>query len=375
LAKAVRAARGLMQALLLAVAWLVLLQGATASAGGPVETSIFAVQGVDVDVTSTDAAAAKNQALLDVQVKAFYILMERLGSPELVQELQAKLKPEDITPYLRSLSIEQETSAPGRYIGKFTVRFLPEPMTKLFASYGIKLPSKQGDPILVLPVWRAQEGNQLWEDNLWRKAWLDLRGEQGLVPLIVPLGDLEDTEAIDAEAALLKDPLKLEAIRRRYGAPTLLIAQAQIAEGGGVHMFIEGNTEFGKVSYNKIFTADDGSPESAAAKGVQTFQGLLFKAYTENAAKAAAEEDAKRANQRQEIAVSVPFSSPTEWNSIRSRILAAPDVIGVDVASLSFEGAVIRLSFRGGMAALQSNVERVGLKLSQLGENWVIQPL
>ena len=38
-----------------------------ATASGPIETSIFAVQGVDVDVTSTDAASAKNQALMDVQ--------------------------------------------------------------------------------------------------------------------------------------------------------------------------------------------------------------------------------------------------------------------------------------------------------------------
>ena len=36
----------------------------------------------------------------------------------------------------------------------------------------------------------------MWEDNLWRKAWLDLKGEQGLVPIIVPLGDFEDTEVI-----------------------------------------------------------------------------------------------------------------------------------------------------------------------------------
>lgn len=347
-----------------------------AEAGGPVETNIFAVQGVAVDVTSTDATAAKNQALLDVQVKAFFELVARLGSPELADDLRGKMKPAEITPYLRSLSIEQESSAPGRYIGKFTVRFLPEPMSKFFAVHGVRVPDRQGDPILVLPVWRTKDGNELWDDNLWRQAWTGLGGEQGLVPLVVPLGDLEDTEAIDAEAALFKDPIKLETIRRRYGTPTVLLAQAQIAEGGGgVHMFIEGETQFGKVSYNKVFQSDDGRPETAAVEGVRTFQTLLYKAYSENAEKAAAAEAARRANERQEIAVSVPFASPTQWNNIRSRILATPDVIGVDVATLSFDGAVIRLVFRGGLPALQENVGHVGLRLSQYGENWVIQPL
>ena len=209
-------------------------------AAGPVETSIFAVQGVDVDVTSTDAAAAKNQALMDVQVKAFYQLVERLGTPELAAELQQKLKPEDIAPYLRSLSIEKETSAPGRYIGRFTVRFLPQKMQKFFGDYGIRVPTQQADPVLIVPVFRGPDGNKLWEDNPWRKAWIDLKGEQGIVPIIVPLGDLEDTETLSVDDALKGDAIRLEALRKRYGAPSLLVAQAQPTEDGGLHVYHRG---------------------------------------------------------------------------------------------------------------------------------------
>lgn len=364
--------------LVLAAGLVLCLVRASAHAAGPVETSIFAVQGVDVDVTSSDAAAAKNQALMDVQVKAFFMLAERLGSPELARELTSKMTPKDIAPFLKSLSIEQETSAPGRYIGKFTVRFLPPKMKEFYAGYGINLPSSQASPILVLPVWRGKEANQLWEDNFWRKAWLDLRAEQGLVPVIVPLGDLEDTESVDVEAALNNDPLKLETIRRRYGAPSLLIAQAQEAEGG-LHVYIEGETELGKVSFNKIYKNEAGSLELAAAEAVGKFQSLLVEAYKKAQAKAmaaAAEaEAAKNPNRTQSIAVSVPFSSPTEWNRIRSRILATPNVRGVDVSSLSAEGAVIRLIFANSMPQLQDNLQRLGLGLSQYGQTWVIQPL
>ncbi len=54
--------------LLLLLAGLFCLLGASlaarvATAAGPVETSIFAVQGVDVDVTDKDAATAKDKAL------------------------------------------------------------------------------------------------------------------------------------------------------------------------------------------------------------------------------------------------------------------------------------------------------------------------
>ena len=50
-------------------------------AAGPIETSIFAVQGVDVDVTDKDAATAKNLALVQVQKKAIIMLATKLGTP------------------------------------------------------------------------------------------------------------------------------------------------------------------------------------------------------------------------------------------------------------------------------------------------------
>ena len=81
--------------------------------GRPVETSIFAVQGVDVDVTIDGCHPAKNQALMDVQVKAFFQLVERLGSPELAAELQQKLKPEDIAPY-PALAVDREGNLRAR---------------------------------------------------------------------------------------------------------------------------------------------------------------------------------------------------------------------------------------------------------------------
>ena len=357
---------------ILALAALIL----PAMAGGPVETSVFAVQGVEVDVTSTDATSAKNQALMDVQVKAFFELVERLGSAELAEQLKEKLKPEEIAPFLRSLSIEKETSAPGRYIGTFTVRFLPEKTQKFLAGYNVEVPSRQADPILVIPVFRSPDGPKLWEDNAWRQAWIDLKGEQGVVPIIIPLGDLEDTEALSTQDALVGDTVKLDAIRKRYDAPSLLVAQAEPAEGG-LHVFIEGDTKLGRVNINKIYVpevAEDGSTPTPEAAAVLAFQKVVNKAYQAQAAKIAEEEAAKN-NTPQSLSVTVPFNSPREWNAIRSRILTTPNVTAVDLSSLDFNGAIIRLVYTRSLEELQGNMQRVGLSLVQGGGGWVIQPM
>lgn len=345
-----------------------------AMAGGPIETSIFAVQGVDVDVTSTDAAAAKNQALMDVQVKAFFQLIERLGTPQLAILLQEKMTPEDIAPFLRSLSIEKETSGPGRYIGTFTVRFLPKKMQKFLAENGIKVPADQADPVLVIPVYRGPDGPKLWEDNPWRQAWIELNGAQGVVPIIVPLGDSDDTEALTVEEALNGDTVKLDAIRKRYDAPSILVAQAEPVDNGGLHVFIDGDTKLGKVTINKIYDPEEGNPEPVATAAVKAFQAVLYKTYEAQAAKAA-QEQAARNNAPQSLAVTVPFNSPREWNAIRSRILTTPYVTAVDLTTLNVDGALIRLVFTRSVEDLQANMQRVGLSLSQAGGGWVIRPM
>ncbi len=350
-------------------AWLFLASACLGRAAGPVETNIFAVQGVPVDVTSTDASTAKNQALMDVQVKAFFMLIERLGSPEIAAEL-AELKPDEIAAYLKSLSIEQENSSPGRYIGTFTVRFLPTKIYQLLSRYGVHVPTRQAAPIIVLPVLRESSGSKLWEDNLWRKAWLDLHAEQSLVPIIVPIGDLEDTETLTEEDALNGDPIKLEAIRRRYGASSLVVAVAEPAEGGGIHAVISGDTSLGRVTFDKTYTSETAKPEDSAALATQRFHAVMIEKYKQDEALASQNPD-----EPQSIAVSVPFGSPTEWNGIRSRILSTPNVTGVDVSTLSADGAVIKLKYTDNLPELQDNMQRTGLALSQIGQSWVIQPM
>jgi Uncharacterized protein conserved in bacteria (DUF2066) len=361
-------------ALSLAFAWCIGL----AHAAGPVETSIFAVQGVAVDVTDTDATTAKNVALRDAQVKAFVQLAEKLGNPEFALEM-AKLDSKDVVPLLKSLSIEEESTSPGRYIGKLTVRFLPEKIKALYGRYGITVSSKQSNPVLVVPIWTGQTGPQLWETNIWRTAWLNLHAEQAMIPLIIPLGDDADVTAMTAEDVVKGDPVKLEALRRRYDVKAMVLAFAEPAADGGIHARLSGVSELGKINFDKVYTADVATPEASAALAVSRFQTVMTEKFKSNAAKVAAaadaEKQAKAANASQSIPVAIPFGSPSEWNGIRSRILSTPGVIGVDVSTLSGDGAVVRLMFVGQVDSMKSSFEATGLQLNRVGGSWVIQQL
>src|SRR5215207_4525279 len=298
---------------LVLLATMIMLGASVAHAAGPVETSVFAVQGVSADVTDKDVATAKNRALFDVQMKAIVMLAQRLGNETFAAEI-AKLEPKDVLPLLKSLSIEEEGTGPGHYIGKFTVRFIPAKVERLFESYGVSVVSEQATPMLVLPIWKTTDGTQLWEENLWRTAWLNLRAEQSLVPLIVPIGDLEDTAAITAQDVLNLDPIKLEALRRRYGTRTILVAIAEPAEGNGVRAMMNAESELGKITFDKIYTADPATLETSAALAASRFHAVMIDKYKSDKSRVQqVDSDAVSHS----IPVAVPFNSPSEWNAIR----------------------------------------------------------
>jgi Uncharacterized protein conserved in bacteria (DUF2066) len=344
-----------------------------AQAAGPVETSAFAVQGVDVDVTDTSATIAKDKALILVQMKAFVALAEKLGNPDFATEM-GKMEEKDVVPLLKSLSIEEEKISPGRYEGKFTVRFLPEKIKSIYSKYGIELPPPQSQAMLVLPVWSGTgTAPVLWEDNPWRKAWLDLNAQQAQIPIIIPLGDKDDSATLTAEDALKGDPLKLEALRRRYDVKTLLVAFAEPAPEGGIHARMVGKSPLGKITFDKIYKADSGTETDSAILATQRFHKLMIDKFKADLAKVAAEKAASAGPQS--ISVAIPFSGPSQWNGLRARILAAPGVVGVDVRSLDGEGASARLLYSGVIEDVQSSLQASGLQLLRVGESWVIQAL
>lgn len=369
--------RGLIGAFL---TFLILAAPLKAQTVAPVETGLFSVTGVQVDVTDKDASTARTRAIIEAQVKAFYQLVARLGSADAAKRLEG-MDARDIGRMLRSLSIEEERSGPGRYIGKLTVRFLPAKIRELLGRYGIEVVEDQAPPLVVLPLWKGPTGLVLWEDNLWRTAWLDLKAEQSLVPIIVPLGDLQDTSAITPEEAAAGDAIKLESLMIRYAAKSILVAVAEPDPSGGIRAVMQGDSPLGVINFDKVYTAEDGTLETAAAAAAKRFDEVMLEKWRSVRLKVAAEARARveaeqqAARTSQSMPVAVPFSGIYQWNGIRARLLATQGVIGVDVSTIAENGAVIQLVFVDTIQDLQQALSGSGLRLVQAGGTWVLQPL
>jgi len=335
------------------------------------DSTLYTVSNVEVDVTAKDASTAKLKAISEAQVKAFKILAERLGGPDAVTAV-AYLSDAEIGRMMSSLSIQSERSGPGRYIGKLSVAFLPDKVRAAFDELGVIYSEDRAPRIVVLPVWNGPQGPIAWEDNPWRKAWLGLNSENDLVPIIVPLGDLDDTEMITAEEALRGNEVKLQSLKLRYEAETVLVAVAEPAGETSIHAIMSGESPLGIVTFDKVYDGEEGGVQRAAEIAAQRFVSLMNEKWKAASTAGAGELSPPPV---QTVAVAVPFSSISQWNGIRAQLLAVEGVAQIDVTTMAKGGAQIRLGFTTGFDELQHSLAVVGMKLVDIRGKWVLQPL
>ena len=333
------------------------------------ENPLYTVTGIEVDVRAETAAEAKKQAITEANIKAFAIFVQRVGGGALVEGLSG-IPSKRIDAMLDSLSIEEERTGPQRYIGKLTVRFLPGKMRKIMAELGVGYSERLAPRTVIIPVWRTPDGVMVWEDNPWRTAWLSLRAENSPVPLIVPLGDLADTDTLTPELAAGRDEASLEAIRLRYEAEAVLVAEAAAVGDDTVQATLIGRSAVGNLEFDKAYVAENGGgvAEAARVAALRFHQVMLLRWKKKN--------ETGPVTQSLPVAtlpIAVAFYSTEEWSALRARILSTPGVSGVDISTISQGGAIVQLSYVTGFEQLRQSLWSAGLALQNVGGTWVLQ--
>ena len=208
---------------------------AALAAPGPVlaqairgDSTAFTVRDVPVDRTAVSAAAARESALADGQRAAFRRLLERLVPQGEYGQLPS-LSDARISDLVQNYEVQSERTSAVRYIATLTYRFKPDDVRSLLRGANLRFAETYAKPFLVLPVLREQDVALLWDSpNPWRDAWGRLPSIDGLAPLILPKGDLNDISDINGAQAHSGDDQRLTAIARRYGVAGVYVADAAL---------------------------------------------------------------------------------------------------------------------------------------------------
>lgn len=324
----------------------------------------FTVRNVEVDVTAADAMAAREKAIDEAQRKAFGRLVDKLSSQGGAKSVPT---PDNrgLDELVRNFEVDSEKVSTVRYIATFTVRFKPDAVRALLRSQNVTFTETTSKPLLVLPLYRAEGALVLWDDpNPWREAWEKLGTIDAFVPLTVPAGDLADVQDISAEQALARDPERIRAIAKRYGAAGVLLAFATLRDENTLD-----------VTATRTGTA---LPEQTL---VSTFSGeadvavLLAKAV--KSVSKAVEDSWKRDNvmrfdNQQTLTIKVPIANLSDWVEVRKRLATVPAVSKTEIVSLTREVATLAVTFPGDGEQLAAALSTRDLALVQDGDVWTL---
>jgi hypothetical protein len=320
--------------------------------------SAYSVTTVSVDVTAGTASEAREQALNEGQARALVLMMRRLTRERDWAQLPS-IPPQDAERYVLDFEIVDERTSNVRYLADINVRFRPDAVHDLLRSSGIQFASTQSLPVVILPILRQGSTTLLWEEsNLWRTGWSGLPGTDGIVPLMVPFGDISDIQEIDAAAVARRDPAGLRRIAENHGASDSLIATADLDTEG---RFVDINLDrVGMVNQAPIaFRVNTNAAQDRAA--------LLREAAQLAAARI--QSDWVNANMpqlgaEQMLMVEVRFDGLNGWVTVKDRLTRVPTVARNQVRMVSRQAALIELAFAGSFDQLSNAMSQAGLLLT-----------
>ncbi|MCA1909723.1 MAG: DUF2066 domain-containing protein [Magnetospirillum sp.] len=322
----------------------------------------YTVQGIEVDITSGSAQAAKDQGIAEAQRQAFSALLDRLAG-----DAKAKLPPADGVEYVRDFTVEQERSVGNRYIASFAVRFNPTHVKRLLQSAGIQVAEGRARPVVVVPVFVAEDGRAtLWDDpNPWRAAWGGLRGG-GLVPMILPLGDLADIQTINASQALAGDAVAMQSLGARWRTPDVLVAAASL-RGRVLDVALKAGPTtpkpFDALSYKQ---SEGESVETLLARAAKDVSRALD---------ALQRQAAHSGGEAGTLSALVPLSGFNQWMAVRERLGRVPLVRRWELVSLSRAEAAIILHTAGTSEQVAEALNQGGLRLEWRDSFWTLTPV
>ena len=325
------------------------------------EDPVYTVEGVQIDVTADSAAKARTQALEQAPGLAFETLAGRLLSEDKLPNFKM---PDvmTISGMISDFEVTSEKLSRVRYIGTYTFRFNGNAVRNHISSSGFSYTDVGSKPVLVLPFLQVGGQTILWgEGNPWLTAWTKQVTTKGLVPVTVPIGDLEDTADIADNDALTFEQAKMDNMTLRYRAGRTIILTAVPAWNDAA-----ATSETMPDSLQIMMYGTDAGPQfqkdmtvtSADIKDSETLfdaAARLSRKMLQNDWKSKTLTDASQTNK---LKVRVAFASAQEWVEMQKMLNHVQGVNEVQLISLTPAAALVELRFSG-------TEERLRLALAQ----------
>ncbi|HEY1794954.1 MAG TPA: DUF2066 domain-containing protein [Stellaceae bacterium] len=323
---------------------------------------------VTVDATADNVVHARDKARTDGQRKALAQIADTLAGGAGKGKLPT-LSDNQITDMVVSFEVANERMTTVRYTADYTYHFRAADVQRVLARAGIAAPgtpaAAAGKPMLVLPIYQAGAMLVLWDDpNPWRDAWAARNGGDHL---ILPLGDVTDLSAIDADKARDGDSDALTAVGKKYGTDDVLVAFAALRGQPGSPAGLDI-----AVKHYRAGQLVDTHGQSLDANPGEDPTAFFSRAAQATAAAIASNWQGVTAQPTQQgtLTVAVAITGLDDWIKIRDRITSLPAIRKIELRSLSRQEATVDVDYIGDTDQLAAALKALNFDLLKGDPVW-----
>jgi hypothetical protein len=349
--------------------------------------SLFEVAKISVDVTATDAVAARAIGMQEAGDRAVKTVLQRLV-PVNAQELIPELAKEDVEALVNGISIRREQNSTTRYIATLDVSVSEQGIKQLLQEYGVPYGETRAPSISILPVMIAKGGLDADGGEAWRQAWEDLDFAHSMTPATI-LRARPELSLDSVKAVLAGDGPALEAMQADYGYGPLLIAVGEVA-GGKFVTRLAGSDGVGALDYGQS-EKFGGDVKAAAREAASLAFGVIENRWkmTQSGEQPATEvnyeqgapadrpeghgEAAPKGEVPRMVVAQVEFSGLKDWQEIRGRLMKVAGIQALEVNSLSARAASITFDYAGSLGKLQQTLGENGFLFDEREGTFVLR--
>lgn len=332
-------------------------------------SDLYVVKDVHVDVQAEDAVSAQRQAIANAQSQAMTLLAKRLLSSA---EYQDFVKPElaEIQDMIQGFQVSDEKVASNRYIAEMTFRFSPSMVKAYLNRFGKKALQEISKPTLILPFYQKGERVLLWEDNnIWMQAWREREDTSSVVPIVLPLGDLQDRSDIPDMAAVTASRGKLFEMAERAGAfqaaPAIFVVDQENPLKARIFLF--GYNSDPSMQLSETLDIEVQNEEDLFTTGIQEVIQLLEDRWKEMSL--------MRSDFSNQLKAHVVFKQLPDWVRLKKSLEKVSVIQELQVDGLKQGMADVSIRFKGSLDGVRFALREQGLLLaiSDSGEYYIRQ--
>ncbi len=317
----------------------------------------YRVRDVQVEATAQDAVAARELAIEQGQRQALEQLLERLTADGNAPPDVGQLPLEDL---VSSLEVLDETVGPTSYAATLEVAFNRAAVEKALDQRGIAYADTAAEPVVVVPLWQTGSGLRLWgSDNAWKAAWDRALDQDGLVPFVLPLGDLQDLALLNPDQAARGDRAALAALAERYDTDAAVVARLEGSGEPGSPLEVTAR-RYGDATGQPYRAVVRRGPDEPLASSLERAVAELQAAFDARFRERRAVERAPS----QRLVVTTAVGGLDSWGRVMRLLDGLPEVERAEVRRFSQAEATLELRVAGGRERLEQSLDRQGWRLS-----------